>query len=64
MIKKPEDNILTRLKGELKIIKDKGWIDSFDPTRRSDKDVGLTLERELGILLILPLYLTFLEKLN
>lgn len=43
-------NKLENLEIELKKVKNKGWIDSINPKKNSDKDVGLTLERELGIL--------------
>lgn len=50
LIKKPKDEILSKLENELNIIKNKGWIDSCNPNTKIDKDVGLTLESELGIL--------------
>ena len=41
--------ILKKLVDNLRKIKNSGWIDSVSPTKKYDKDVGLTLEREIGI---------------
>lgn len=50
VFKDPEnEEIISDLRKKLKILKEKGPIESVDPTTSSPKDVGLTLERYLEV---------------
>jgi MvaI/BcnI restriction endonuclease family len=44
-----EDEILEDFKHRIRSIKKKGWVISVSPEKLNDKDIGETLERELGI---------------
>lgn len=44
-----DESILIELKDKISILAKKGWIPSVSPNKINDKDIGETLERELGV---------------